>query len=437
MENTSPQQTLKAAYHTLGCKLNFSETSTIARMLQAKGVVRAKEDEKADICVINTCSVTEMADKKGRQLIRRLATANPDATIVVTGCYAQLKPAEVAAIDGVDIVLGSDEKLDAALWIDRWFAEHSPITAVADISAIRRFQPSCEKGDRTRWFLKVQDGCDRFCTYCTIPLARGRSRSASIDDIVAQAENVAREGGREIVITGVNIGDFGRRNSQSFFDLVRRLDDVEGISRFRISSIEPDLLPDELIDWMASARAFMPHFHIPLQSGSDRVLKLMHRHYDTALFADRINHIRSVMPDAYIGVDVMAGTRGETAEEWERSLEFIRSLDITRLHVFPYSERPGTKALSLDNPVSQEEKHRRAAILSVVSDDKLNAFAARMTDTVRPVLWEQPRPGAPMHGFTDNYLRVETPYAAELVNTITEVRLIPTSGVDFKAESHE
>lgn len=437
MENTSPQQTLKAAYHTLGCKLNFSETSTIARMLQAKGVVRAQEGEKADICVINTCSVTEMADKKGRQLIRRLASANPDATIVVTGCYAQLKPAEVAAIDGVDIVLGSDEKLDAALWIDRWFAEHSPITAVADISAVRRFQPSCENGDRTRWFLKVQDGCDRFCTYCTIPLARGRSRSASIDDIVAQAENVAREGGREIVITGVNIGDFGRRNSQSFFDLVRRLDDVEGISRFRISSIEPDLLPDELIDWMASARAFMPHFHIPLQSGSDRVLKLMHRHYDTALFSDRISHIRSVMPDAYIGVDVMAGTRGETEEEWERSLDFIRSLDITRLHVFPYSERPGTKALSLDNPVSQEEKHRRAAILSVVSDDKLNAFAARMTDTVRPVLWEQPRPGAPMHGFTDNYLRVETPYAAELVNTITEVRLIPTSGVDFKAESHE
>ncbi len=431
MENTSSHQPLKAAYHTLGCKLNFSETSTIARMLQSKGVVRAKDGEKADICVINTCSVTEMADKKGRQLIRRVATANPDATIVVTGCYAQLKPAEVASIDGVDIVLGSDEKLDAALWIDRWFAERSPITAVADISAVRRFQPSCEKGDRTRWFLKVQDGCDRFCTYCTIPMARGRSRSAAITDIVAQAENVAREGGREIVITGVNIGDFGKHTGESFFDLVRRLDEVEGISRFRISSIEPDLLPDELIDWMSSSRAFMPHFHIPLQSGSDHVLKLMHRHYDTALFADRIQHIREVMPDAYIGVDIMAGTRGETDEEWNRSLDFVRSLDITRLHVFPYSERPGTKALSLDNPVSQEEKHRRAAILSEVSDAKLHEFASRMAGTIRPILWEQPRPGAKMHGFTDNYLRVEAPYQAELVNTITQAKIIPSSGTDF------
>lgn len=415
---------LKAAYFTLGCKLNFAETSTIGKMLSQRGISRAAKGETPDICVINTCSVTEMADKKGRRLIRSLASRYPGATIAVTGCYAQLKPEEVAALPGVDIVLGADEKLRMAEYIDSWLADRKKRVEVTPFLDIRRFQPSCERGDRTRYFLKVQDGCDYFCTYCTIPYARGRSRSGTIDDLTAMARAAAEEGGREIVITGVNIGEFGKDNKQSLFELLRRLDDIEGISRYRISSIEPNLLTEEIIRWTASeARAFMPHFHIPLQSGSDKVLRLMNRRYDTSLFRSRIDMIRALIPDAFIGVDIIAGARGETQEEWEKSLAFAESLDVTRYHVFPYSERPGTKALQLGDAVTQEEKHRRVGELTRVSDRKTERFMRSSLGQTRPVLWEQPSGDDLMHGLTDNYLRVEAPLRQQLINTITDVRL--------------
>jgi len=365
-----------------------------------------------------------MADKKGRRLIRSLASRYPDATIAVTGCYAQLKPGEVSALPGVDIVLGSDEKLRMADYIDSWLADHRKRVEVTPFLKITRFQPSCEKGDRTRYFLKVQDGCDYFCTYCTIPFARGRSRSGKIQQLVDMAREAADKGGREIVITGVNIGEFGHDNGQNFLDLLRRLDDVEGISRYRISSIEPNLLTEEIIRWTATeARAFMPHFHIPLQSGSDKVLKLMNRRYDTGLFRSRVDIIRDLIPDAFIGVDIIAGARGETPEEWEKSLTFADSLDVTRYHVFPYSERPGTKALLLDDAVTQEEKHRRVAALTRISDRKMEAFMRRSLGKVRRVLWEQPSGADRMHGLTDNYLRVEAPLHPNLINTITSARL--------------
>lgn len=415
---------LKAAFHTLGCKLNFSETSTIGKLLSERGVERAAEGERPDLIVVNTCSVTEMADKKGRQLLRRLAREWPGATIVATGCYAQLKPEEVAAIKGVDMVLGSNEKLLITRYLDRWLAERRQLVEVTPFPEIKEFRPSCERGDRTRYFLKVQDGCDYFCTYCTIPFARGRSRSGTIDDLTAMARAAAEEGGREIVITGVNIGEFGKDNKQSLFELLRRLDDIEGISRYRISSIEPNLLTEEIIRWTASeARAFMPHFHIPLQSGSDKVLRLMNRRYDTSLFRSRIDMIRALIPDAFIGVDIITGARGETQEEWEKSLAFAESLDVTRYHVFPYSERPGTKALQLGDAVTQEEKHRRVGELTRVSDRKTECFMRSSLGQTRPVLWEQPSGDDRMHGLTDNYLRVEAPLRQELINTITDVRL--------------
>lgn len=422
---TDPALARKASFFTLGCKLNFAETSAIGRILKERGFSRADHDEKPDIIVVNTCSVTAMADKKGRGLIRRLSRQWPDATMVVTGCYAQLKPEEVASLPGVDIVLGSDEKLRIAEFLDSWISTREQCTAVSRVREVDTFRPSCERGDRTRYFLKVQDGCDYFCTYCTIPYARGRSRSGRIADLVAQARRVADEGGREIVITGVNIGDFGRGTDSSFFDLIRRLDEVPGILRYRISSIEPNLITPEIISWVAGeSRAFMPHFHIPLQAGSDEVLRLMGRRYDTSLFADRIRMIRELIPEAFIGIDVIAGARGETPQEWERGLEFIRSLDFSKLHVFPYSERPGTAALRLAYAVEESEKHRRVAKLTALSDVRLAAFARRQEGTVRPVLWEQPHEGAPaMHGFTDNYLRVEAPFDAALINTIERVSL--------------
>ena len=426
---TDQYQNLKAEYHTLGCKLNFSETSAIGKMLSEKGILRAGKGDSPDIVVINTCSVTETADKKGRQLIRRLSSRYPDATIVVTGCYAQLKPGEVLEIPGVDIVLGSNEKLRAAEFIDSWLKNHEKKMEVTPFLDIREFQPSCERGDRTRYFLKVQDGCDYFCTYCTIPFARGRSRSGSIEDLTETARNVAAEGGKEIVITGVNIGDFGRDTGENFFSLIKSLDSVEGIERYRISSIEPNLITPEMIDWIASeARAFTPHFHIPLQAGSDAVLKLMNRRYDTALFESRINKIREAIPDAFIGIDIIAGARGETQEEWDKSYEFVSRLPVDKLHVFPYSERPGTKALNIGHKVSQEEKHRRVAMLTSLSDKKLHDFMSERVGREYDVLWEQPAAGNDrMHGFTPNYLRVVAPLDDTLVNTISRVRL---TGID-------
>lgn len=417
-------------FHTLGCKLNFSETSTIGKMLAERGVRSARAGEVPDICVVNTCTVTELANKKCRQEIRRLASKYPEAVIVVTGCYAQLKSEEVAGIDGVDIVVGNDQKEEIVDYLDRWFAERQPVVKVTPLKDMKRFIPSCSRGDRTRYFLKVQDGCDYYCSYCTIPRARGRSRSGSIADLVEQARGAAAEGGKEIVITGVNIGDFGKGTNETFFDLVKALDEVEGIERYRISSIEPDLLTDEIISFVAGSKRFMPHFHIPLQSGSDAMLKLMRRHYDRQLFADKIAKIRREIPDAFIGVDLITGMRGETDEIFEDSKEFIASLDISRLHVFTYSERPGTMALNITPIVDQQTKHLRTRKMMALSDKKLDAFTRRYLGTVRPVLFEHTTDGGTMKGFTDNYLRVEVPADESLVNRVAMVRLVEPTGED-------
>ncbi len=413
-----------ALFHTLGCKLNFAETSTVARLFAEKGIRRIQTGETPDICVVNTCSVTELADKKCRQAIRGLIKKYPNAVIIVTGCYAQLKSEDIASIPGVHIVAGTDRKLELGNYLDEWLANHQPQTLITPTKDIRIFLPSCSRGDRTRYFLKVQDGCDYYCTYCTIPMARGRSRSGNIDDIVAQASQVAAEGGKEIVITGVNIGDFGKGRQDTFFDLIQSLDDVDGIERYRISSIEPNLLTDEIIEWVAKSRRFMPHFHIPLQSGNDEVLKLMHRHYDTALFKSKIEKIRAEIPHAFIGVDLIVGARGETPERFESSKSFIESLDISRLHIFTYSERPGTRALTIDYCVDQAEKHRRTRIMLAVSEEKLRQFSQRFIGTTRHVLLEHPRRGKTMSGFTDNYLKISIPAGPHLSNNVVPVKLL-------------
>lgn len=417
-------------YKTFGCKLNFAETSSVGRMLADRGFVRAIDGDTPDIIVVNTCSVTELADRKCRQAIRSLVRRHPDATILVTGCYAQLKPGEVADIPGVDIVIGTNAKARLAEYIDRWDAEHAAIRDVVPSKELREFVPACSADDRTRHFLKVQDGCDYYCSYCTIPMARGRSRSGSIDSLVAQAAKVAEEGGKEIVLTGVNIGDFGKGRTDRLIDLIRELDRVDGIERYRISSIEPDLLTDEIIRFVADSRRFMPHFHTPLQCGSDAVLKLMRRHYDSSLFVDKVRAIREAMPDAFIGVDLIVGARGETAEEFEVSRRFIEGLDISRLHVFPYSERPGTRALQLGGAVSLADKQRRAAVMLRMSEDKLNAFASRFIGAVRPVLVEHARSDGKMLGLTDNYLRVEITRDDSLANTVVPVGLASIEGMD-------
>ena len=434
MIDTAAFQGKTAKFYTLGCKLNFSETSTFARTLYNMGVREAKKTEQADICLINTCSVTEVADHKCRQIIHRMVRQNPGAFVIVTGCYAQLESATVAKIEGVDLVLGSNEKADLVQYLsDAW---NKVDTAKEETSEgeyhsvktkdIKSFQASCSRGNRTRYFLKVQDGCNYFCTYCTIPFARGFSRNPTIQSLVAQAEEAAREGGKEIVLTGVNIGDFGKTTGESFLDLVKALDKVEGIQRFRISSLEPDLIDDELIAYCAESRAFMPHFHIPLQSGSDEVLELMHRRYDTALFARKIKLIKEKMPDAFIGVDVMVGSRGERPEYFEDCYNFLDSLPVTQLHVFPYSERPGTAALSIPYVVDDREKKHRAHKLSKLSDEKTRAFYAEHIGQEADVLFEKAARGKAMHGFTDNYIRVElSPDQAkeEYDNQILRVRL--------------
>ena len=411
-------------FHTLGCKLNFSESATMERLLASRGVRRATAGEMPDVCVVNTCSVTELADKKCRQAIRKLVKSYPGALVVVTGCYAQLKSDEVAAIDGVDIVIGNDRKNDIADYILKYVEERRRCVDVRGFCELRQFCPSCSRGDRTRYFLKVQDGCDYFCTYCTIPFARGRSRSGTISQLVGQVREAVAEGGREVVLTGVNIGDFGKNTGERFIDLVKALDGVDGIERYRISSIEPDLLDDEVIDFVAQSRHFMPHFHIPLQSGCDEVLRMMHRHYDTALYASKIEKIRRMMPDAFIGVDVIVGTHGETAELFEQSMKFIESLDVSRLHVFPYSERPGTAALRISHVVDKHEKDERVARMLQLSDDKLRGFTSRFIGTCRSVLFEQSAHGSGLlHGFTDNYLRVEVQCADDLVNQVVPTRI--------------
>lgn len=424
MIDTTVFQDKTAVYYTLGCKLNFSETSTIGKLLREAGVRAARKGEQADICVINTCSVTEMADKKCRQAIHRMIKQHPDAFIVVTGCYAQLKPESITQIEGVDLVLGAEQKKDMLSYLGNLQKKQEGGAAyTSTLKDIRSFAPSCSRGDRTRFFLKVQDGCDYYCSYCTIPLARGRSRNGSIESMVEQAKNAAAEGGKEIVLTGVNIGDFGKSTGESFFDLIRALDEVEGIHRYRISSIEPNLLTDEIIEFVAQSKRFMPHFHIPLQSGSDEVLKLMKRKYNTALFADKISKIKQAMPHAFIGVDVIVGTRGETDECFEEALQFIQRMDVTQLHVFSYSERPGTQALNIVHTVSVEEKHRRSKELLQLSDEKTQAFYAQHIGRDMLVLVEKSKPGTPMHGFTRNYIRVELDVNDTLDNEIVHVRL--------------
>lgn len=434
MIDTSAFQGKKARFYTLGCKLNFSETSTFAKLLGEMGVVEAEEGEKADICLVNTCSVTEMADHKCRQTIHRLVRENPGAFMVVTGCYAQLDSEKVSKMDGVDLVLGSNEKADLLQYLnDAWALPadaaddgHRHIFHNVKTKDIKTFQPSCSRGNRTRYFLKVQDGCNYYCTYCTIPFARGNSRNPSIASLVAQAEQAAREGGKEIVLTGVNIGDFGQTTGEKFIDLVKALDGVEGIQRFRISSIEPDLISDELIEYCAASRAFMPHFHIPLQSGSDEVLKLMHRRYSRDLFAHKIGLIKQLMPDAFIGVDVMVGCRGETPECFDDSYAFLDSLPVTQLHVFPYSERRGTAALRINYVVADNVKKERVHKLLKLSDEKTLGFYARHIGKEAEVLFEKSAHGKAMHGFTRNYIRVELPPSDDndrLDNEIVKVRL--------------
>ena len=436
MIDSSVFQGKKASYYTLGCKLNFSETSTFGQMLQQLGVSTADEDEKADICLINTCSVTDVADHKCRQAIHKMVRKNPGALMVVTGCYAQLEPAKVSAIEGVDLVLGSNEKANLIQFLnDAWMEKQAVGKDSCDglhrhfsvkTKDIRSFAKSCSRGNRTRFFLKVQDGCDHFCTYCTIPFARGFSRNAPISELVEQARQAAAEGGKEIVLTGVNIGDFGKTTGESFLDLVKALDAVEGVKRYRISSMEPELLTDEVINYCASSRAFMPHFHIPLQSGSDEVLRLMHRRYDKALFAHKIQLIKEKMPNAFIGVDVMVGCRGEKPELFDECYNFLDGLDVTQLHVFPYSERPGTAALRIPYTVDDQEKKRRSKLLLDMSDRKLHAFYEAHIGHDTEVLLEKATRGKAMHGFTPDYVRVELPARLadeSLDNMIVKVRL--------------
>ena len=441
MIDTSAFQGKKAAFYTLGCKLNFSETSTFAKLLREMGVVEAQAGETADICLINTCSVTEMADHKCRQAIHRMVRENPGSFVIVTGCYAQLDSEKVSRMDGVDLVLGSNEKANLIQYLnDAWIRPatseaggdgHRHLFHHIKTKDIKTFQPSCSRGNRTRYFLKVQDGCNYFCTYCTIPYARGFSRNPSIASLVEQAEQAAREGGKEIVFTGVNIGDFGETTGEKFVDLVKALDGVEGIQRFRISSIEPDLLDDELIDYCAHSRAFMPHFHIPLQSGSDEVLKLMHRRYTRDVFAHKIHLIKWLMPDAFIGVDVMVGCRGETPACFEDSCAFIESLPVTQLHVFPYSERPGTSALHINYIVPDKDKKERVHQLLKLSDEKTLAFYADHIGKEADVLFEKAAHGKAMHGFTKNYIRVELPPSDDNDRLDNEIVRVKLGGFNF------
>ncbi len=411
-------------FHTLGCKLNFSETSTIAREFDKGGFVRVAPDAATDIAVINSCSVTEHADKKCRNIIRKIHRRNPDAVIAVTGCYAQLKPNEIAAIDGVDIVLSNNDKGDIYKRVVELLAGRGGIVSSCHVEDLTRFLAAFSSGDRTRAFLKVQDGCDYKCSYCTIHYARGGSRNIPIADIVSQAREIAAGGQREIVITGVNTGDFGRSTGESFIELLRALDAVEGIERYRISSIEPNLLTDEIIAFCAASSKFQHHFHIPLQSGSDRILGLMRRRYTTAKYAERIARIRESMPDAFIGVDVIVGFPGEDDAEFGRTYDFLDGLAPSFLHIFPFSERPGTPAVELPGKVQPAVATRRVQRLEELSARLHGDFCRRYVGSQAEVLFESTVRGGMMYGYTGNYLRAVAPYDAEAVNRICRVRLL-------------
>ena len=428
---------MKIRFTTLGCKLNFAESSALGKALLARGHERAGRDEEADLCIINTCSVTDAADHKDRQIIHRIRRQNPHAILIVTGCYAQLKPTEIAHIEGVDYVLGQNEKFQILEFIrslelrveslEKGTVESQKTKDCIFTSPIREvedFYGAYSKDDRTRCFLKVQDGCNYFCSYCTIPLARGKSRNAPIATIVAQAQEAIDGGAKEIILSGVNIGDFGRSTNERFIDLLKALDGLKGEYRIRISSCEPNLLSDEIIDFVAASQHFAPHFHIPLQSGSNTVLKIMGRRYTRELFAERVAHIKTVMPDAFIGVDCMVGVRGETAGCWEEYVDFIESLPVSQLHVFTYSERANTRMLEMDlEVVPQQERERRSKELHAISARKTEAFYAEHEGYVGTVLWEGAKKEGLMLGFTENYIRVSRPYDKTKINTFERIRV--------------
>lgn len=413
----------RVAFFTLGCKLNFSETSTIARKFEEMGFERVDYKETADVYVVNSCSVTAESDKKSRNMIRAGIKRNPEALMMVTGCYAQLKSKEISEIEGVDYVLGSGEKMNITSYINDLHKTESPVIHITDHRKIKDYFSSYSFGDRTRTFLKVQDGCNYYCTYCTIPMARGISRNDTIANTVEQARFVARKGIKEIILTGVNIGDFGHSTGETFFDLVKALDSVEGIERFRISSVEPNLLSDEIIEFVASSKRFAPHFHIPLQSGSDQVLALMKRKYKREVFAGRVNKIKELMPDSFIGVDVIAGTNGETEQYFLDTYQFILNLDISQLHVFPYSERPGTFALQIPHKVPVHERHERVKRLIELSERKHRLFCESQLGSVRKVLFEADKKHNRMFGWTDNYIRIEAKWDEKLVNHVVVFKL--------------
>lgn len=423
MIDTSQFQDKKAAYLTLGCRLNFSETSAIGKTLSDAGFRKVRTGEQADICVINTCSVTDIADKKCRQAIHKMVRNHPDAFVVVTGCYAQLKPEEIAKIEGVDLVLGANEKFDIISFLDNLHKKDRGEVHSISIEDVTAFHPSCSHDDRTRFFLKVQDGCDYRCSYCTIPMARGRSRNGSIADTVKIAEQAVAEGAKEIVLSGINIGDFGKSTGESFFDLIKALDQVKDIDRYRISSIEPNLLTNEIIAFAVQSDHFVPHFHIPLQSGNNDVLGLMRRRYRRELFAERVAEIKRIMPHAFIGVDVIVGVRGETDDYFEDAFHFIENLPISQLHVFTYSERPGTQALEIDYVVPMHVRKLRSERLHALSEQKTHMFYESQVGHTAHVLWESTKKGEWMHGFTENYVRVTAPYDKAKINTIETVLL--------------
>ncbi|HCT22655.1 MAG TPA: tRNA (N(6)-L-threonylcarbamoyladenosine(37)-C(2))-methylthiotransferase MtaB [Chitinophagaceae bacterium] len=414
------------AFHTLGCKLNFSETSTLSRLLEADGFEKRSFDDQADVYVINTCSVTDNADKECRQLVRRIQRKAPESLVVITGCYAQLKPKEIASIPGVDLVLGAAEKFNITQHLRELSKQNDAKICSCDIEDVSGFTASFSINDRTRTFLKVQDGCDYNCSFCTIPMARGKSRSDTVANVVANAEQLAANGVKEIVLTGVNLGDFGKgpdgnkQHQETFYDLVQALDAVSGIERYRISSIEPNLLTDEIIAYVAKSRSFMPHFHIPLQSGSNKILGLMRRRYKRELYAERVAYIKSLMPHCAIGVDVIVGTPGETQEDFQETFDFLHSIDVSYLHVFTYSERANTKALDIKPIVPMHERHERNKVLRNLSFMKQNFFNQQHLGETRKVLFEGHEKNGLMEGYTDNYIRVQTPYRAEWANQIID-----------------
>ena len=413
----------KASFYTLGCKLNFSETSSIARRFEELGFERVEFTENADAVVINSCSVTAEGDKKTRNIIRQAVRKNPEALIIVTGCYAQLQPETIQKIDGVDLIIGSSEKQNITGYLGNLSKKDEPEIHIHKPKEIRNYFHSYSFGDRTRSFLKVQDGCDYYCTYCTIPFARGRSRNDTIANTVAEAREIVAKGTMEIILTGVNIGDFGKSTGEEFIDLLRELDKIEDLHRIRISSVEPNLLTDEIIELAAQSQRIMPHFHLPLQSGSNDVLSLMKRKYKREVFESRVTKIKEELPHAFIGVDVIAGTNGETDDFFRNSFRFIADLDVSQLHAFPYSERPGTKALEMKPVVPIDERKLRTQRLISLSNRKTEHFYNQHLDSVREVLFEEQKDKKSISGYTDNYIRVETKYREGMENQILSVKL--------------